>query len=153
MRLTRGANLPLQRCRCRDLQVFQEPVDRRSPLARLSCTPMQACRVFGLFRPQVWWGDNSARRGGGSPSSAGSSTSGTIQKLALRSSTGAMASTSIALVGNLIENEKAALRRLACCVWIEFRTFAFECVAQSLHSTPNGGALDRSGSSTLSRRW
>lgn len=28
-----------------------------------------------------------------------------------------MASTSIDLVGNLIENEKAALRRLACCVW------------------------------------
>lgn len=105
MRLTRGANLPLQRCRCRDLQVFQEPLDRRSPLARLSCTPMQACRVFGLFRPQVWWGDNSARRGGGSPSSAGSSTSGTSQKLALSSSSGAMASTSIELVGNLIENE------------------------------------------------
>ena len=78
---------------------------------------LQVCGKTDLFRPQVWWGDNSARRGGGSPSSAGSSASGTSQKLVLRSSLGAMASTSIELVGNLIENEKAALRRLACCVW------------------------------------
>ena len=78
---------------------------------------LKVCGEFCTFRAQVWWGDNSARRGGGSPSSAGSSISGTSQKLALRSSPGAMANASIELVGNLIENEKAALRRLACCVW------------------------------------